>query len=105
MGLLSTIGWVCLMSLVGLVGMKGLLGSVGLVGLVGLVCPVDSVGFVGPVGFMSLLGLVGLFGIGCQIGLILGIFFIFNLLQKIFQIEILSLMFLKNLMVSKSLIV
>ena len=50
---------------------------------------------------MSLLGLVGLdlVDIGCQVGLFLGIFLLFNLIQKYFQMEMLSLMIQKNLMI------
>ena len=59
---------------------------------------------------MGLLGLVGLLGLsvlgsgccGCQVGLILGIFLLFDLIHKYFQMDILSLMIPKNLMIAKS---
>ena len=59
----------------------------GLVGLVGFVGPVGPVGLVGLVG---LLGLVGLVGVGCLFGLILGIFLLFDLIQKYFKMDIVS---------------
>ena len=71
----------------------------GLVGLVGFVGPVGLVGLVG------LLGLVGLVGVGCLFGLILGIFLLFDLIQKYFQMAALSLMIQKNLMIPRSLMV
>ena len=71
-------------------------------GHVGLVGPVSLVDLVGMVG---LLGLVGLVGMGCQVGLVLGTFLLFDLIQKYFQMEILSLMIQKNLMIPKSLMV
>ena len=58
-----------------------MVGPVDLVGLVHLV------GSVGLVGLMSLLSLVGLVGLRCQVGLILGIFLLFNMMQKSFQME------------------
>ena len=66
----------------GLVSMVGLVGLLGLVGLVGL---------------MGLLGLVGLVGPGCQVWLFMGIFWVFSLIQKYFQMEIsIRLMIQKN---------
>ena len=59
-------------------------------------------GSVGLAGLASLLGMVGLIGQGYQVGLIVGIFLAG---QKYFQIEILSLMIQKNLMIPKSLMV
>ena len=76
-----------------------MVGLLGLVGLVGLVVSVGSVGLVGLVGFMSLPGFVGLVGLWCQDGLILGIFLPFNLIQKYFEMEILSLVIQKNMTV------
>ena len=70
--------------------------------------PVGLVGLVGPVGLVhlvSLLGLAGLVGLGCQVWLVLGILLLFNLIQKYFQMEILSLMIQKIMMISKSLAV
>ena len=63
--------------------------------LVGLVVLVGSVGLAG---LTNLLGLMGLIGLGCHVGLIVGIFLAG---QKCFQIEILSLMIQKNLMIPK----
>ena len=57
------------------------------------------VGLVGPVGLVGLVVFEGL------VGLILGIFLICNLTQKHFQMEIMSLMTQKNLMIPKSLMV
>ena len=65
-------------------------------GHVGLVGPVSLVDLVGMVG---LLGLVGLVGMGCQVGLVLGTFLLFDLIQKYFQMEILCLMIQKNLVI------
>ena len=84
------------------VSLEGLLGLVSVVGLVGILCilgQVGSVGRVGLVGLVSLLGLVGLIDVGCLY------FFLFNLIQKYFQMEILSLMIQKNLLIPKSLMV
>ena len=53
----------------------------------------------GPVG---LVGLVGLVGVSCQVGLNLGIFLLFDLIQQYLQMEILFLMTQKNLMTPKS---
>ena len=73
-----------------------------LVGLVSLHLQGSFVGLVGPVGLVCLVGLIG---VSCQVGLILGIFLLFDLIQKYFQMEILSLKIHKNLMTPKSLIV
>ena len=62
----------------------------------GLVSPVSLVYLLGMV---SLLGLVGLFGVGCQVGLILGIFLLFDLIQSYFEIKVLFLKSPKPLMV------
>ena len=51
------------------------------------------------------LGGSGLVGMGCKVRLILGTFLLFDLIQKYFQMETLSLMIQKNLMIPKSLIV
>ena len=60
--------------------------------------------YIGPSGFggsggSSWLGLVGLIDVGCLY------FFLFNLIQKYFEMEILSLMIQKNLLIPKSLMV
>ena len=67
--------------------------------------PVGLVGLVGPVGLVHLVSLLGLAGLGCQVWLVLGILLLFNLIQKYFQMEILSLMIQKIMMISKSLAV
>ena len=72
-----------------------LMGLVGLVGLVGLLGLVGLVGLLGPIGLLILLGLAGLV---CQPWLFLGIYWLFHRIQKCFQMEIGSLMVLKNLM-------
>ena len=72
-----------------------MVGPVDLVGLVHLV------GSVGLVGLMSLLSFVGLVSLWCQDWLILGIFLLFNLIQKHFQMEISSFLVQKNLMIPK----
>ena len=74
-------------------GRVRLVGQIGIVGLLGLVV------------LVSLFGLMGWVWLGCQVGLILGIFLLFNLTQKHFQMEILSLIIQKNLMISKSVMV
>ena len=57
-------------------------------------------GGLGGLGGSGCLGnLVGLVGLGCQVGLILGIFLPFNLIQKYFEMEILSLVIQKNMTV------
>ena len=50
---------------------------------------------------MSLIGWVGLEGLVC----LMGIFFLFDLTQKYFQMELLSFMIHKNLMIPKPLVV
>ena len=70
-----------------------------LVGLLGLVGPL---GLLGLVGLMTLLGLVGLVGLGCKVWLILIIFLLFHIIPKYLEMEILSLMIQKNLMIPKS---
>ena len=57
----------------------------------------------GLVGSESLPGLVGVVGVWCQVRQFLCIFLFFDLIQKYFQMEILSLMIQKNLMNPKSL--
>ena len=62
-------------------------------GLLGFVSLINWLGLVGPmvlVHLVNMSGLVGLVGLGSQVGLILGIFLLFNLIQKYFQMEILS---------------
>ena len=54
---------------------------------------------VGPVGLVGLVGLVG------QVGLIFGITFLFDLIKKYFEMDILGMMIQKNFMIPKSLIV
>ena len=88
-GLLGFVGPMGRVALVGLVSLLGLLSLVGLMGLVGLV------GLLGPIGLLILLGLAGLV---CQPWLFLGIYCLFHRIQKYFQMEIGSLMVLKNLM-------
>ena len=57
-------------------------------------------GWDGGLGGSGCLGnLVGLVGLGCQLGLILGIFLPFNLILKYFEMEILSLVIQKNMTV------
>ena len=53
-------------------------------------------------GLVGLVGLVSLVVMGCQVGLILGIFLLFDLIQQYLQMEILFLMTQKNLMTPKS---
>ena len=67
-------------------------------GHVGLVGPVSLVDLVGMVGLLGLVGLVGM-AMGCQVGLVLGTFLLFDLIQKYFRMEILSSMIQKNLMI------
>ena len=57
---------------------------------------VSVIGLVGLVGLVSLLGLVSLVGMWYQVGPILGTFLLFDLIQKYFEMEILSLMIQKN---------
>ena len=54
---------------------------------------------------MSLLDFVGLVGLWSQDGLILGIFWLYDAIQKYFQMEILSFFIQKNLMIPKCVIV
>ena len=63
---------------------------VSVIGLVGLV------GLVSLLGLVSLFGLVSLVGMWYQVGPILGTFLLFDLIQKYFEMEILSLMIQKN---------
>ena len=90
------------LSLEGLVGTVGLMALVGLVGLFVLVGQISGVRFVSRINWV---GLVHLLSLGCQVWPILGIFLLFYLIQKYFQMEILSLMMQNNLMISKSLMV
>ena len=99
MGLVSLVGLVWLVGLVGSLGLVGLVGLLGLMGLVGVLGLVDMVGKV------NLLGLVGLNGLWCPVYLILGIFWLFILIQKHLKMEILSLGTQKNLMIPKSLMI
>ena len=66
--------------------------------LAGVVITVRWSRSVGLVGLESLLGLVGM---GCQVRLFMCIFLLFDLIQKYFQMEILSLMIKKNLWFKK----
>ena len=63
---------------------------VSVIGLVGLV------GLVSLLGLVSLFGLVSLVGMWYQVGPILGTFLLFDLIQKYFEMEILSLMIKKE---------
>ena len=81
------------------VGLAGIVGPIGLVGLVGLIDLVGSAGLVGLLCLMNLLCFMGLVGMGCQVGLFLGICLPFNLIQKYFEMDILSLVIQKNMTV------
>ena len=63
------------------------------------------VGLLGLAGLVSLLGLVFLVVLGCQGLANLGIFLPFDLIKKYFQMELLSFMTHKNLMIPKPLVV
>ena len=82
-------------------GLVGLIGLVGQISCIGFLSLINWMGLVGLVHLVSLFGLMGLVGLGCQVWPILGIFLLFYLIQKYFQMEFLSLMIQKNLMIPK----
>ena len=78
-------------SLVGIViapeSLVGLIGLVGQTSCMGFLSLINWMGLVGLVHLASLFGLMGLVGLGCQVWPILGIFLLFYLIQKYFQME------------------
>ena len=80
-----------------------LVGLVGQISGMGFVSGIDRVGLVGLVHLVSHFGLVGLVGLGWDTKF--GSFLLFFLIQKYFQMEILSLMIQNNLMIPKCLMV